>query len=69
MGAVAIFASYSSDVERTVYRKTIGVDLGPPRPPDMPASDADYASMISALSAHGFFNQSIPGPCILSNAV
>jgi dihydrodipicolinate synthase/N-acetylneuraminate lyase len=65
-GAAAIFASFSSDVERTVYRHTIGVDLGPPRPPDSPASEADYGSLISQLQAYGFFNQTIPGPCSLT---
>ena len=63
---MAIFSSFTTDVERTVYRHKIGVDLGPPRPPDSPASEADYASLISQLIVYGFFNQSVPGPCSLT---
>jgi dihydrodipicolinate synthase/N-acetylneuraminate lyase len=65
LGAAAIFSSFSSDVERTVYRHTLGVDLGPPRPPDVAASESEYASLIAQLEAYGFFNQSVPGPCAL----
>ncbi len=67
IGASAIFSSFASDVERTLYRHTIGVDLGPPRPPSTPASPADYASVIDQLTAYGFFNQgAVPPPCLLN---
>ena len=67
VGIAAIFASFPSDVERTVYRHTIGVDMGPPRPPDVPASQADYVSLVAQLQVAGFFNQSTPpGPCNLA---
>jgi len=64
---VAIFAGYPGvDAERTVYRKLIGVDMGPPRAPVGALSEADYATLVAQLDAEGFFSQApAPGPCVL----
>ena len=64
---VAIFAGFPGfDAERTVFRRLIGVDMGPPRAPVMPLSAADYATLEAQLDAEGFFSQApAPGPCIL----
>jgi N-acetylneuraminate lyase len=64
---VAIFAGYPGvDAERTVYKKLIGVDMGPPRAPVAPLSDADYATLVAQLDAEGFFSQGpAPPPCAL----
>jgi N-acetylneuraminate lyase len=66
--AAAVFASVPGDAERAIYRAKIGVDLGPPRAPDVAVSEADLATVVAGLSALGFFNASQtanPGPCTL----
>ena len=61
-----IFSSFAGDGERTVYRATIGVDMGPPRAPSTPLAEGDYSALIAQLRAAGFFNQSAGGgPCVL----
>ena len=64
---VAIFAGFpGADAERTVYRRLIGVDMGPPRAPVLPLSPTDYATLEAQLDAEGFFSQApAPGPCVL----
>ena len=64
---VAIFAGFpGADAERTVYRKLIGLDMGPPRAPVLPLDDADYATLTGLLDAEGFFSQGpAPPPCVL----
>lgn len=60
-----IFSSFSGDAERTIYRQKIGMDLGPPRLPDLPLSESDYESLITQLNQYNFFNQVTPPPCYL----
>lgn len=59
-----VFAAYPS-AERVVYRKLIGVDMGPPRLPQMPFPEAQYDSLIAELDSFSFFNQTVPMPCKL----
>jgi len=56
-----------TNAKRAVYRRTGGVDIGPERPPHTytPMTDAVYDSLVSQLTAAGFFDQQIPGPCVL----
>ena len=63
-----IFGSFQGDAERAVYRATINVDIGPPRLPSVGLKESDYPLLISRLTAAGFFNQTVPGPCVLPRA-
>jgi len=60
-----IFSSFTGDAERTIYREKIGIDLGPPRLPDLPLSESDYPLLINQLKQNNFFNQVTPPPCYL----
>lgn len=62
----AVFSSFAGDSERTVYRRLAGIEMGPPRPPASPLADGDYARLVDALDAVGFWTQGpVPEPCIL----
>jgi N-acetylneuraminate lyase len=67
LSVAAVFSSFAGDAERTVYRAKCGLDLGPPRLPDVPITGAEYQAMVQQLTALGFFNQTAPppGPCML----
>jgi len=70
MRIVAIFAAQPPgvDAERTVYRRLIGVDMGPPRAPSLPLSDTDYEALMASLDGEAFFTEFqgvTPPPCVL----
>jgi N-acetylneuraminate lyase len=70
MRIVSIFSAQPAgvDAERTVYRRLIGVEMGPPRAPVMPLGDADYQELLTSLDREGFFSTfqgETPPPCVL----
>ena len=70
MRIISIFAGFAGfDAERTVYRRLIGLDMGPPRLPLLPLSNADSLVLFAQLNAAGFFSTfqgDTPPPCLLT---
>lgn len=54
--------------KRALFNYTAKIDIGPARPPSsdsVPITASQYTSLIAALTSAGFFNQTIPAPCML----
>jgi len=56
-----IFCKYGcGDVNRYLYRRLAGVDMGPPRPPLRGITEAQYTALVNDLDQFGFFTQQLP---------
>jgi N-acetylneuraminate lyase len=62
---VVVCHTLQGQAERTVYMHSIGVDIGPPRPPLSAMPTEQFSDLVTQLTALGFFNQTVPGPCVL----
>jgi len=56
----AVFKNFPGQPKRSVYKRLNGVDLGPPRLPQLGMNSSLEASLFAELEPHGFFAQRPP---------